>query len=253
MPDYQVYALHVGDKRTVRSEFLYRERSQEELIVSFYFWVVLGGPQALVYDVSFDAGHAERRGLHLYRDRSGLLGGIGVDPAAVRTVVMSHLHWDHWSGYELFPNATFIIQRSESAFWTGRAARYDAVMASASRPALEALLRLIFEGRVELIEGAKELWPGLRIVPVGGHTPGIQILVVETARGVVVLANDTMHFYENYEKRRPAQVTMNYPEALYALETVRALASSEELIVAGHDPLLRSRFPEEAPGIYRIA
>jgi glyoxylase-like metal-dependent hydrolase (beta-lactamase superfamily II) len=250
---HEIYALHVGDKRTVRSEFLFRERSQDELTVSFYFWVVLGGPEPVLYDVTFDEEHANSRKLHLYRDRTELLAQIGIDPAEVRTVVMSHLHWDHWSGHALFPKAKFIVQSAEAAFWTGRAARYEMVMASATQPSLEALLRLNFEGRIELIDGTHELWPGLMVIPVGGHTPGMQIMVVETERGNVVLANDTMHFYENYEKRRPVQVTMNFPEALDALETVKAHASAEELIVAGHDPLLCSRFPEQSPGVYRVA
>lgn len=253
MPKHQVYALHIGDKRTIRSEFLFRDKSQDELIVSFYLWVVLGGPEPVVYDVTFDAEHAKNRGLHLYRDRAELLEKIAIDPVAVRTVVMSHLHWDHWSGHALFPNATFFVQTAEAAFWTSRAVKYDLVMGSATRPSLEALLRLNFEGRIEMIDGAREMWPGLKIIPVGGHTPGIQILVIETERGNVVLANDTMHFYENYEKRRPVQVTMNFPDALDALETVKLHAGAEELIVAGHDPLLCSRYPEQSPGVYRIA
>jgi glyoxylase-like metal-dependent hydrolase (beta-lactamase superfamily II) len=250
---HKVYALHVGEKRSTRSEFLYRDPSQDPLTISFYFWVILGGPEPIAYDVTFDAEHAKRRGLHAYNDRAELLGQLGLTAASVRTVIMSHLHWDHWSGHGLFPNAEFIVQSAEVAFWTGRTARYDMVMASASRLALEELLRLNFDGRIRMIDGPKELWPGLKIIPVGGHTPGIQILVVDTARGPVVLANDTMHFYENYERRRPVQVTMNMPDALDAFETVKEYAGSEELIVAGHDPLLRQRYPEVAPGVYQIA
>jgi glyoxylase-like metal-dependent hydrolase (beta-lactamase superfamily II) len=249
---HQVYALHVGDKQTTRSQFLYREPSASPLIISFYLWVVLGGPEPIVYDVAFDAEHASDRGLHTYRDRVTMLRSLGIDPRDIRTVVMSHLHWDHWSGHGLFENATFVVQQSEVAFWTGRAVRHAMIMESANKKALQALLTLNFAGRIHIVDGEKQLWSGLRLVPVGGHTPGLQVLVVETERGVVVLASDTLHFYENYERRRPVQVTLDMPQALEAFDCIEALAG-KGLIVAGHDPADCRQFEQVADGVFRIA
>jgi glyoxylase-like metal-dependent hydrolase (beta-lactamase superfamily II) len=249
---HQVYALHVGSKRTTRSQFLYREPSDGPLVISFYVWVVLGGPEPIVYDVAFDAEHASARGLYEYNDRAAMLKALGIDPDAVKTVVMSHLHWDHWSGHGLFPNATFLVQRSEAAFWTGRATRHALIMESADRKALHALLALDEAGRIRMLDGGKDLWPGLRLVVVGGHTPGLQVLAVDTARGLVVLASDTLHFYENFERRRPVQATLDMPQALEAFDLVAELAGGS-LIVAGHDPADCEKFDQVAPGVFKIA
>lgn len=248
---HQIYALHLGNKSSTRSEFLHRDPSHDPLTISFYFWVVLGGREPLIFDVGFDANHAAARGVQGYRERPAMLDALGVRPAEVRTVVMSHLHWDHWSGYALFANATFLVQSTEVAFWNGPAVRHPLIMYSANQRALEALTNLKVAGRVGVVDGPKELWPGLRIVPLAGHTPGLQGLLVETERGPVMMASDACHFYENYERRRPAQVTMDLPAALDAFDVIHKLAGDD--MIAGHDPSDLRRYAEVAPGVHRIA
>ena len=249
---HEVYALHFGEKLSTRSEFLYRDPSHAPLTISFYIWVVLGGPEPLLYDVGFDAAQGRARSLSDYRDRSELLAHLGLEPAGIKTIVMSHLHWDHWAGYELFPSATFLVQDAEVAFWSGRARRHSLITSSANLAALDAVAALNAAGRVRMLDGAREdLWPGLRIVPLPGHTPGLQALLVETARGPVMLASDALHYLENYRLRRPVQVTMNFPDALDAYDTIAELVGDD--VVGGHDPADRTRFAEVAPGVHRIA
>ena len=48
--------------------------------------------------------------------------------------------------------------------------------------------------------------PGIRVHRVGGHTAGLQIVTVNTARGPVVLTSDASHFYHNVETRQPVQI-----------------------------------------------
>lgn len=231
---------------------MYREPSNDPIIISFYFWVVLGGPEPIVYDVAFDSDHASSRGLYEYRDRAQMLGRLGLNPNDVGTVVMSHLHWDHWCGHKLFPNARFLVQEAEVAFWTGRAVRHALIMESANTEALETLSRLNMAGRIRFLHGEKQLWPGLRLLPVGGHTPGLQVMAVDAERGKVVLASDTLHFYENYNRRRPVQVTLDIPQALEAFDMLEELAAGGT-IVAGHDPADCEMFEQVADGVYRIA
>lgn len=250
--NHEIYALHFGDKRSTRGEFLFRERSQEELIISFYLWVVLGGREPLVYDVGFDEAQGQARGLHAYRDRTKLLAQIGVDPTRVETVVMSHVHWDHWAGYSLFPNAKFLVQDAEIRFWRGPAVRHQVVASSANRQALDAIETLEHTGRITRLFGKREaLWDGLEVVPLPGHTPGLQALLVQTARGPRMLASDALHFFENYRDRKPVQVTMNMPDALEAFATIAELVGDD--VVGGHDPRDCDRFETVASGVLRIA
>lgn len=249
---HRVYSLHLGDKQSTRGEFLYRDASHDPLTISFYFWLVLGGPEPIVYDVGFDADQARERGVSGYRDRDALLAAVGLVARDVRTVVMSHLHWDHWAGYGLFERATFLVQGAELDFWRGPGTRHELIAYSANMKALRAADDLERAGRLRRLDGGStELWSGLQIVPLPGHTPGLQALLIETERGPVMLASDALHFLENYTRRRPVQVTMNVPQALDAYDAIAALVGDD--VVGGHDPADRVRFPQEAPGVYRIA
>ena len=76
---------------------------------------------------------------------------------------------------------------------------------------------------------------------------------VETAKGRVVLTSDASHFYRNVERFQPVQIITSLPEMLAGFETIHALAGSRDLIVAGHDPEVATRFETVEPGIIRIA
>ena len=104
-----------------------------------------------------------------------------------------------------------------------------------------------------MIEGDRDVLPRLRVHRVGGHTAGLQIVTVNTARGPVVLTSDASHFYHNVETRQPVQIITNLPEMLAAFETIHEAGRGGKLIVAGHDPEVRERFKEVEPGIVKIA
>src|SRR5262249_325380 len=132
-------------------------------------------------------------------------------------------------------------------------AHYHAFQGAANVSALARLVTLNYASRVRIVDGDREVLPGIRLHRVGGHTAGLQIVTVETARGPVVLTSDASHFYRNVEKRQPVQIITNLPEMLTAFETIDALAGTERLVVAGHDPDVSVRFKTVEPGIVKIA
>ena len=119
--------------------------------------------------------------------------------------------------------------------------------------ALANLVTLNYANRVRIIDGDREVLPGIKVHRVGGHTAGLQIVTVQTERGTVVLTSDASHFYRNVETRQPVQIITSLPEMLQAFETIHALAGAERLIVAGHDPEVANRFKPAEPGIIKIA
>jgi glyoxylase-like metal-dependent hydrolase (beta-lactamase superfamily II) len=177
----------------------------------------------------------------------------GVRAVDVPVALITHLHYDHWAGHSLFPGAEYWIQRDEVAFWTGPFGRSPAFRQSANPGALARLVTLNYANRVRIIEGDRQVVPGVSVHRVGGHTAGLQIVTVETERGTVVLTSDASHFYRNVETRQPVQIITSLPEMLAAFETIHALAGAERLIVAGHDPEVADRFTLVDPGIIKIA
>jgi glyoxylase-like metal-dependent hydrolase (beta-lactamase superfamily II) len=250
---YQVFALKCGERDTTACEFFFREPSHERLTLHYFVWLILGGPHPVVVDTGFAEEDARARGLRAYTSPAAMLARVGVRAEDVPLALVTHLHWDHWAGFRHFPAAEFWIQREEVAFWTGPVARYEAYKASAHPAALAELVRLNYGNRVRLIDGEREVLPGLRVHRLGGHTAGLQIVSVETARGRVVLTSDASHFYRNVERLQPVQIFTDLPAMLAGFETIRALAGSSGLVVAGHDPEVATRFDAVEPGIVRVA
>jgi len=250
---YEVYALKYGERDTTRCQFFYREASHAALTLHYYVWLILGGPHPVLVDTGCLDDDARNRGIRSYVSPAAMVERAGVKPGTVPMVAITHLHYDHWAGHSLFPEAEYWIQRDEVAFWTGPFGREAAFAQSASVEALARLVTLNDARRVRVVHGDQELLPGLRVHRVGGHTAGLQVVSVQTARGTVVLTSDASHFYHNVEARQPVQIITSLPEMLAAFDTIDALAGAERLIVAGHDPEVADRFTAVEPGIIRIA
>ena len=250
---YEVYALKYAERDTTACQFFYREASHDKLTLHYYVWLILGGPQPILVDTGFGDDEATKRGMRNYVSPAAMVERAGVKAADVPVALITHLHYDHWAGHTLFPAAEYWIQGEEVAFWMGPFGRTPAFRQSANVGALANLVTLNYANRVRIVEGDREVLPGIGLHRVGGHTAGLQIVSVKTARGTVVLTSDASHFYHNVEKRQPVQIITSLPEMLTAFERIDELAGAERLVVAGHDPLVADRFKTVEPGIIKIA
>jgi glyoxylase-like metal-dependent hydrolase (beta-lactamase superfamily II) len=250
---YEVYALKYAERDTTACQFFYREPSHATLTLHYYVWLVLGGPYPVLVDTGFLDDDARARGMRGYVSPAAMVERAGVNAAELPVALITHLHYDHWAGHRLFPRAEYWIQRDEVAFWTGPLGAAPAFRQSANAEALTGLVTLNYASRLRIVDGDCQVLPGLRLHRLGGHTAGLQIVSVETARGTVVLTSDASHFYRNVETRQPVQIVTSMPEMLAGFETIHGLAGTAGLVVAGHDPEVAERFKPVEPGIIRIA
>jgi glyoxylase-like metal-dependent hydrolase (beta-lactamase superfamily II) len=250
---YEVYALKYGERDTTACQFFYREASHAPLTLHYFVWLILGGPHPVLVDTGFLDDDAQARGIRNYVSPAAMVERAGVKAAQIPMALITHLHYDHWAGHSLFPGAEYWVQKDEVAFWTGRYASAPAFRGSANVEQLAKVVTLNYAARLKIIDGDHEVLPGITVHRVGGHTAGLQIVTVKTARGTVVLTSDASHFYHNVETRQPVQIITSLPEMLEAFETIYQLAGAERLIVAGHDPQVAERFQTVEPGIIRIA
>jgi len=199
--------------------------------------------RAWVVDTGFNAADAAKRKRTHLRTATEGLALIGLDAAAIQDVVITHMHYDHAGGFADFPAARFHLQDDEMAFATGRCMTEPAIAHAFEADHVAAMVYRVFDRMVDFHDGDDELAPGLTLHRVGGHTKGIQIVRVHTAKGWMVLASDAAHYYEMIERRLPFFIIYNIEDYLKALDTATALASEPDLLVPGHDPLVFERFP----------
>jgi glyoxylase-like metal-dependent hydrolase (beta-lactamase superfamily II) len=250
MPDYRIYALKYAERQADLSTFLMTaEPGQETITIDYFVWLLQGGEEPIVVDTGFTPEIAQARRRRYLASPAEQLRKLGVDAREVKKVLITHLHWDHFGGFSLFPNATFYLQTKEYQYWTGPVMRFPAAQHLVEANDMAELVRLNLQGRVRFVDGVAEVAPGISLHYVGGHTAGMQVVRVHTAKGYAVVASDASHLFRNLEQNTPTSLITHLPEMFSAFDAIRELSSGPELWLPGHDPAVLQRFPTQGADI----
>lgn len=244
---YEVLALRYATRLTTRSDcfagFAHSGEPDAELRMDYFFWIARNAERTVLVDTGFDPAVGTRRGRTCLQPPLEALARAGIAPSDVAQVVLTHLHYDHTGNVAAFPEAELAVQRRELDFWTGPLASRACFADHAEASEIAVVVAADRAGRVRCLDGSAPVAPGIEAIAIGGHSPGQQMLLVETTRRPVLLASDVLHYYEELEHDRP-YVAFTGLEAVYAgLDRVRELESDGAVVVAGHDPAVLDRFP----------
>jgi len=241
---YEIYAIkYAHHERLSRYNFIGGDPHDVMMPLDYFVWAIVGEDRTFVVDTGFDPKMAAKRGRTMLNPPAEGLQAIGLDPAKIEDVILTHMHYDHAGNHNLFPGARYHVQDREMAYCTGRCMCHEALRSAFEPEDVAVMVRRVFEGRVAFHDGSAELAPGISVHLVGGHTNGIQVVRVRTNRGWVVLASDATHFYANIEQARPFPIVYSVGDMLEGYATIRRLADSPAHIVPGHDPLVIERYP----------
>lgn len=243
-PNYEIHAIKYAEAlRDPRDCFLMPDPHDGELPMDYFVWLIRGGGRTILFDTGFNEARAKARKRKLMRNPVEGLQSLGVTPEQVETVILSHLHYDHAGNLDLFANAELVIQDAEVHFATGRYMRYRAARIAYEADDVKQLITANYSGRVRFIDGDDELFPGIAVHLVGGHSRGLQAVSVQTKRGVVVLASDAAHYYANITRGNPFPIVADVPENLESHERLFRLAGSLDRLIPGHDPRVMELYP----------
>lgn len=200
----KIVAMPSGFVKGVRgSAVTFMRNNDKEFELSMLMFAVLGGEHPVMVDTGTPPVDyvREHHGYHSFErpdehEPRRVLAEHGIDPADVRTVIFTHLHWDHCSNTDLFPNATFYVQAEELRFAIDPIPVFRKAYERlpTNEPSWLPVLR-----RFQTVDGEREIVPGISVVPLPGHTPGSQGVLVETDEGRFLLAGDCIDRYENWE------------------------------------------------------
>ncbi|GAA2869296.1 N-acyl homoserine lactonase family protein [Streptosporangium fragile] len=249
--EFRVYAIRYAQRDGRRGQHFhgYDTRWDEPHPTAYYVWLAVSAHHTVLVDTGIHADRAAGvEGLEYLASPARTLAEMGVAAESVGHVVLTHLHYDHTGTAHEFEAACYVLQQSELDYWTGpwaeRIRRERWLVGEDDVARLRAAHK---QGRVRLVDGDAPVVPGLSVHLVGGHTAGMQVVRVRTARGHVVLASDASHFYENIEDDRPFAILHSMTGMYGAFDRIRELADGPHLVVAGHDPRVLDRFPPLSP------
>lgn len=139
---------------------------------------------------------------------------IGVKPADIKAMGVSHTHPDHIGNVEIFPQAALYVQKAEYD-WPGA---NNEPRFKPSHP-------------VELLTGDKDVFGdgSLTILSTPGHTPGHQSLLVKLPKtGAVVLSGDAVHFKDNWDNRRVPSMNANKEMSAASMQKIADTLTKEK-------------------------
>jgi len=252
-PQYEVYAIRFASIPFRVAGLVAGADTSRRLDIAMMFWLLKGsnGRNVLV-----DAGFYREAFVNRWRPEdftkpSESVAKLGVKPDDITDIIVSHIHWDHLDGVDLFPKARVWIQREEFEHHldvTGKV--LNRAIDSADARMLADISR---GGRVSMVDGDdKEIIPGIRVYTGGKHTFASQFVGVHTTAGTVVIASDNAYLYENLIKKIAIAQTLDAASNLRAQARMVTIASDPRLIVPGHDPEVFTRFPSPGNGVARI-
>ena len=247
-PEYSIEAIRYGTIRDFPvSELVIGAPEAEKIDIAMVVWLVRGGGR----NVLFDSGFHREKWLkefpafadYLRPDEAVRLAGVR--PEDVTDVVISHAHWDHMGGIDLFPKATVWIQKQEFAYYTGDAWQPGGKHGGIDPGDVEALVRINTEGRLRLVDGDdREILPGIRAYTGARHTYASQYLRID---GVTpfVLASDNCYLYRNLAEHRASATFSEADQPANVRNQARMveLAGSPDRVVPGHDAKQFEKYP----------
>jgi glyoxylase-like metal-dependent hydrolase (beta-lactamase superfamily II) len=250
-PVYEVYAVKFASAPYGVKNLVAGVTDDRSIDIAFTVWVVRGGGKTILVDAGFyrDKFIQQWKPRDFMKPSDAVQAALGIKPEQVTDIIVSHSHWDHMDGVDLFPNADVHIQKAEYEYYIGPAGE---VLHRGGADALDAKMMAGLK-TVKLVNGdAQEILPGITAYIGGKHTYESQFVAVNTRKGIVVLASDNAYLYENLEKHLAIAQTVDAASNLEAQTRMLKLAASPSLVVPGHDPEVFVRFPKPGHGVARI-
>jgi len=245
-PEYAIEAIRYADSPGDPVADLVIGAPKDEKIDTIYaLWLIRGGGRNILFDSGFHRQRWFKEWTikdYLRPDEAVRLAGV--NPEDVTDVVISHAHWDHMGGIDLFPKANVWIQKEEFRYYTGDAWQPGGDHDGIDPDDVQELVRLNTVGRLRLVDGDDvEIFPGIRAYTGARHTFASQYLRID-GNPPFVLASDSVYLYRNLAEHK---ASATFSEADHAAniknqERMIQLAGSPDRVVPGHDALQFQKF-----------
>ncbi|MGA8231309.1 MAG: N-acyl homoserine lactonase family protein [Candidatus Acidiferrales bacterium] len=248
-PEYRIRAIRYATVHDFPlSDLVIGALGDKKIDVAMIVWLIQGGGHTILFDSGFHLDRVKSLDeFHIadYLRPDEAVKLAGVDPAAVTDVIISHAHWDHLDGIDLFPKATIWIQKAEFEYYTGAAWQPGGQNGGIYPEDAIELVRRNTLGQVRLVNGDDALsLPGIRAYTGSRHTYASQYIRV-AGNPTFVLASDNCYLYENLRQHRASATFEPADEPGNIAQQTRmiSLAGSVDRVVPGHDPEEFVKFP----------
>ena len=205
--DWTIHVIEYARSKDQRMGGLIQGASPDEVVdLPFSFVLARSGAHTVLIDCGFmcdGSGEAmsTKFGIPYWISPLRMLAELGVDAGDVTDIVLSHAHFDHMGSIDRFPKARLHIQKREILSWHEAFAlppAFGFLTAIVNPDDLRHAFDAAVEHRLNLVDGdVDDLLPGLHVRLGTGHTMGQQFVLLDTARGPIVVSGDCVYTRSN--------------------------------------------------------
>lgn len=253
--EYQVFALKFNDGRNVLAQnWVVGANPKDSLRVCNMVWLLKdkNGRNILV-----DAGFIDtsKTGIKNYVRPDLVLKRMNLYPSDITDIIVTHPHYDHIGGINLFPKAKVWMQKDDFDYFVGEAWQDNETSKYYQKNDVRNLIEINLQGRLKLVKGDNiEIMPGIKVFIGSKHTFENQYLLVNSnsETNKILIASDAIWFYYNLDNLLPATLCLDPKSYVDAMKRMKTLVTNPNFIIPRHDDLVFSRFPKVTDGIVKI-
>lgn len=224
-----------------KSNVTYLMNYGENIDLAVVSWYVNAGGKDVLIDTgtspkAFEEWYIARYGApppkpsRLVQSIEDALKGLEKRPEDIDYVIQTHLHFDHVANTRKFKNAKVVVQEKELSF------------AYAPHPlfAGEYVKECFIDLKWEILNGEKEILPGIRVIPTPGHSPGSQSVAIETNKGLAIITGfcctkDTFEVPDNLKSLWPVFTPGTHCDSLAAFDSALKIKGMADILIPNHD------------------
>jgi glyoxylase-like metal-dependent hydrolase (beta-lactamase superfamily II) len=257
-PEYEIYAAKYGGPLVRKVAIvLWNVGWDEDGPINYYVWAIKAkGGEITLVDLGPSPAQGAARKVPGFVDPIDVVARIGATADSVSKVIITHMHWDHVgniAGYlRAFPKAKFYVQKREFDFCVKNPVAQRKPVVVVFDPAASKIVGdLERSDRLVIVDGDVNLAPGIDLLFAPGHTLGLQVVRVNTAKGPAIVGSDCAHVFRGYREDNPSVFIMDMPAWIQTFDKVKSKAAID-LIFPGHDVLMHQGYPIVAENVTRL-
>jgi len=254
--NYDVYALRFGSIFNMPLSFFVdnAKNSKDSVAMCSMFWLIKGNNKNILVDAGYLRDLADSNLAEFVRPDSMLLP-LGVQAKDITDIILSHPHFDHIDGIDLFPNATVWMQKKDFDYFVTTAWQKGGRNMGFDKRDVQKLVDVSLAGRLALVDGDnKEIFPGIHVYTGSRHTFNSQFALISTNKGKIILASDNIWIYYNLEHLAsvPDYGTFDKSAYVQSMKRMQLMVPNNKYIIPGHDARIFSVFPTVKKGIVKL-
>ncbi|WP_276503511.1 N-acyl homoserine lactonase family protein [Terrimonas pollutisoli] len=251
---YNIFALaYTGYNKMPVSQIAVGATGNDSITGCAMVWLLKGNNGRIVL---IDAGFTDTAQYPFFSDYVRpdiVLQKINITPEDITDLIVTHPHFDHIGGIDLFPNAMVWMQKDDFDYFVNAAWQKNGFTTGLNKKDVNKLIQKSIDGKLTLVKGDSiEIIPGIKVFIGSRHTYESQYILVKGTSGNTIIASDNIWYYYNLEHLLPIPLTFDPKGYVNSMVRMKRLVSDSALIIPGHDALIFSKFPKVAEKVVKI-